>query len=218
MTAATEVRLIAPTVAGLGATPDAGAKAWSGVRSMVIPLSPTPLDRQPSAYVQASWRERPYGAVAAMEAQFAVNAGMLHARLIWVAADPRPAITDNNVFPDACALLFPSNGSSAPLETMGSPEEPVTTWHWRAGAPGAFLATASGLGTVDRTKSHDLAVEAAWANGRWTVAFACPIGSGGFAIPEKREVSVAFAAWSGANNERAGLKSHSPAWSTLSIS
>jgi hypothetical protein len=50
------------------------------------------------------------------------------------------------------------------------------------------------------------------------VAFACPVKNAGFAVPKGREVRVAFAAWSGANSERAGLKSHSPAWTTLVIS
>ncbi len=218
MTAATEVRIIAAKSPGLGTNPDPAATAWGKVAGASIPLQPTPLDRQPSAYVQASWRDRQYGVIPSLEARFATNEGVLHARLSWEAADPRPAITDNNVFPDACALLFPTDGKSAPLETMGSAEEPVTLWHWRAGAEEAFLGTASGLGTVDRTKPNGLTVAAAWANGRWTVAFACAVNNASFAVPKSREVRVAFAAWSGANSERAGLKSHSPAWTTLVIS
>ncbi|NIW35377.1 MAG: hypothetical protein GWN32_02080, partial [Gemmatimonadetes bacterium] len=37
--------------------PDAGE--WGRVEEAAVPIDSTPLDRQPSAYVQAAWRDRP---------------------------------------------------------------------------------------------------------------------------------------------------------------
>jgi hypothetical protein len=35
------------------------AREWEGIAEVVVSVEPTPVDRQPSVYVQAAWRVRP---------------------------------------------------------------------------------------------------------------------------------------------------------------
>lgn len=191
---------------------------WSGVwpKPADIPLGPAPLDSQPSAYIQAAWKDRPYGTTATVSASAAVAEGSLLVRLEWQADAPRFAITDNNVFADACAVMLPANGKNAALQTMGSPDEPVVTWYWRAGADAPFLSDATGLGTVARRAAHELSSNAEWNSGRWAVVFRVPLGQDG--LPGGGgPVLAAFAVWSGASEERAGLAAYSLEWSQLVI-
>lgn len=187
--------------------PDAGG--WDKADAAVVPLEPTQLDRQPSAYVRASWRDRPRNDVTEVSVRMLTNASALAIRLDWAAPRPHRRISDVNVYPDGCALLFPADGVNLEHETMGSPEHPVEAWYWRAGDDVPFVLNATGLGTSERLDSHDVVVDSRWADGRWQVAFARPIKASGVPLDRKARVPVAFAIWSGAATERAGLKSYS---------
>jgi DMSO reductase family type II enzyme heme b subunit len=180
-----------------------------------VPLQPTPLDAQPSAYVQESWRERSYGKTAEVLVQFVRTPEAVYGRVEWVCPSPRFGITDNDVFADACAILFPANGHAAPLATLGDKSEPVVAWHWRAGAETPFIAEGTGLGTLSRRPKHELSVAAEWRQDRWAVVFTHPLASNGNPASPATSDLVAFAVWSGANQERAGLAAYSPAWSRL---
>jgi DMSO reductase family type II enzyme heme b subunit len=188
--------------------PDAGE--WGGAAEAVVPVDPTPLDRLPSAYVQESWRDRPRGAIGEVRVRAATGTGGLAVRLDWVALRPSRLISDVNVYPDGCALLFPADGREAEFGTMGSPEHPVQGWHWRAGTDLPFVVTATGIGTVERAKEHPVQVRCRWSEGRWQVVLAGPLGAGGMPLRKGSGMPVAFAVWSGAARERAGLKSYSP--------
>ena len=85
-----------------------GSKAWKDVAETAVALSPTPLDAQPSAYVRASWADRPHGATGTVNVSAVVADDALFIRLRWETAEPRQSITDNNVYADACAVLFPA--------------------------------------------------------------------------------------------------------------
>ena len=76
---------------------------------------------------------------------------------------PWRLISDINVYPDACAMLFPADGREAEFGTMGSPKHPVQGWHWRAGTDLPFAVTATGIGTVERAKEHPVQARARWA-------------------------------------------------------
>ncbi|MCZ2111602.1 MAG: hypothetical protein LC118_18915 [Dehalococcoidia bacterium] len=180
-----------------------------------VALQPSPLDAQPSAYVQEAWRERPYGKVPEVLVHCVQASGAMLVRMEWECESPRHNITDNDVFADACALLMPANGHAAPLMTMGSEAEPVVTWHWRAGAETAFVADGTGAGTLTRRTNHDLAATAEWKSGRWAVVFSHPAGTNGHTPTLNAGGLVAFAVWTGANQERGGLASCSPAWSRI---
>ena len=188
--------------------PDAGE--WERAAEAAVPIDPTPLDRQPSAYVQAAWRDRPRGGSGEVRVRAAAGASGLAVRLDWTALRPSRLISDVNMYPDACAVIFPADGREAEFSTMGSPEHPVQGWHWRAGTDVPFAVTATGIGTVERAAEHPVQGRAQWADGRWQVVLAGPLGVEGIPLRKGSAMPVAFAVWSGVARERAGLKSHSP--------
>ena len=186
------------------------AAEWGRAEEAVVPIEPTPLDRLPSAYVQVSWRDRPRGAIGEVRVRAAAGAVGVAVRLEWGVLRPSRLISDINGYPDACAMLFPADGREAEFGTMGSPKHPVQGWHWRAGTDLPFAVTATGIGTVERAKEHPVQARARWAEGRWQVVLAGPLGADGIPLEEGFAMPVAFAVWSGAARERAGLKSYSP--------
>lgn len=194
-----------------------GGTQWAKVSETTVSLAPTPLDAQPSAYVQTSWAGRPYGALASVGLSAVVAGDALYLRLRWAAAEPRQAISDNDTYADACAVLFPLDGKTAELATMGDERSPVQGWHWRAGTALPFVITATGLGTVSRVPDHPVSVGAAWENGSWSVAFKRGLSEQGVPLTAGASVPLGIAVWSGANSERAGLKAHTPAWLTLTL-
>jgi DMSO reductase family type II enzyme heme b subunit len=183
---------------------------WGRAGEVVVPIEPTPLDRLPSAYVQVSWRDRPRGAIGEVRVCAASGGGGLAVRLEWAALRPSRRISDVNVYPDACAVLFPADGREAEFATMGSPKHPVQGWHWRAGTDLPFAVTATGIGTVERAVEHSVQGRARWSEGRWQVVLAGPLGADGIPLRKGSALPVAFSVWSGAARERAGLKSYSP--------
>jgi DMSO reductase family type II enzyme heme b subunit len=200
-------RLEARTVrAGLTTLLAPDAEEWRRVEEAAVPLEPTPLDRQPSAYVQVSWKNRPRGGIGQVRVRAALTANDLAVRLDWAALRPQRLISDLNVYPDACAVLFPADGSEADFSTMGSPQHPVRAWHWRAGSD-PFVVTATGIGSADRVAEHPVRAAARWADGRWQVVLARPLAADGVPMTKGSTLPVAFAVWSGAAQERAGLKS-----------
>lgn len=189
------------------------SKDWG--KGATVKLQPAPLDAQPSAYVQVTWRDKVYGQVPEVLVHCVQASGATLVRMEWACESPRFNITDNDVFADACALLVPANGHAAPLATMGSETEPVVAWHWRAGAETAFVADGTGVGTLTRRAKHDLTATAEWRSGRWAVVFSHPAGTNGHAPALSTDGLVAFAVWTGANQERGPLASCSPAWSRI---
>ena len=194
-----------------------GSKAWKDVAETAVALSPTPLDAQPSAYVRASWADRPHGKTGTVNVSAVVADDALFIRLRWETAEPHQSISDNNVYADACAVLFPADGKGAELATMGDEKRPVQAWHWRAGTALPFVVTATGLGTTERAKAHPVSVGAAWEGGSWSVAFRRDLGGKGVPLAAGASVPIGLAVWQGANNERAGIKSHTPDWLTLEL-
>lgn len=213
----TAVQAVRVTAASLPAASDLGpmGSGWKTAAEQQLGLQPTPLDSQPSAYVRAAWAEKAHGSLSTAGISAAVAGGSLHIRLRWLAPDQRPAITDNNVFADAAAVLFPLNGVEAELATMGDERRPVQAWHWRAGTGKAFVLTANGLGTGTRLTHHPVEAAAEWDKGQWNVVFSRPLSEAGVPLTAGGTIPVGVAIWCGAAGERAGLKSHTPAWLTL---
>jgi DMSO reductase family type II enzyme heme b subunit len=191
--------------------------AWNEITGEVIELRPTPLDRQPSAYVQVAWQDRNHGEVSAITVQAIRKDDSLILRLQWDASQPKRSINDINAYADACAILFPADGKNADLETMGSPELPVIAWHWRAGTDLPFVVTARGIGTVERAAEHQVQASSRWSDGKWQVVLAGPLNSGEPSLAGGTDIPIAFAVWCGAATERAGLKAHSPEFHLLRI-
>lgn len=219
MTTATDTVTISVTASGaaLGDVLSPWHRHWTDRPFATIPLAPTPLDRQPSAYVQAAWKERPYGQLRDVAVSSCLAASHLAISLCWDAPDPRDRISDNHVYADACAVLFPLDGQGAELATMGDESRPVTAWQWRAGAEHPFLVLARGLGTVERIPDHPLRAAAEWRAGTWRVVLARPLDGPGVPLAAGAAVPMGIAVWTGANQERAGLKAHTPVWHRLQL-
>ena len=195
-----------------------GAEQWQEVPGKDLGLTPTALDKQPSAYVQTSWSGKPRGEIPSIQVQVLQTSDGLAIRLEWQAERPSRSINDINVYADACAILFPENGKQADLETMGSEQEPVVGWHWRAGTEEPFSITAKGIGTVTRRKEHQVKARSRWADGKWQVVFARTLQGDDISITPGISLPVAFAVWCGAAAERGGLKSHTPEFHQLKVS
>jgi DMSO reductase family type II enzyme heme b subunit len=191
---------------------------WQDIPAMTLGLIPTALDRQPSAYVQTSWAGKPRGEIPSIQVQTLQAGDGLAIRLEWAALEPSRSINDINVYADACAILFPENGKQADLETMGSEQEPVIAWHWRAGTEEPFAITAKGIGTVTRHKEHQVRARSRWTDGKWQVVFTRALQGEDISLNHGMTLPVAFAVWSGVVAERGGLKSHTPEFHQLKVS
>lgn len=211
---------------------DPGAKEWGEAPRERLVLAAVPLAAQPSRYVRAAWADRPYGIVRDLTAQVAHDGKRLYIRLEWVSptleakaqggdSAPHP-IEGPDAFHDAVAAMFPVNGET-PLETMGSDTAPVNVWRWSAEAlDRAEDLTAQGIGTIQPIGGgNGLLARAAAEDASWRLVLARPLK------PKTKESSplftpgrakqVAFALWTGANQERAGIKSASQSWSELKL-
>lgn len=196
---------------------DLDAAPWADVEQTSVSLEPTPIDRQPSAYVQTSWENKQRGDITRVDVRALCTANHLALQLTWSQPEPAHAITDYNGYADACAVLFPDNGKEAELSTMGSDELPVAGWYWRAGAAEAFEITARGLGTVERSEQHQVRCVARWSDDRWQVVLIRELDQTHPHLKGMLEVPVAFAVWCGNRAERAGIKSISPTFGRLEM-
>lgn len=190
---------------------------WDDVEAISIPLVPTPLESQPSAYVQTSWEDKPRGDIPDVGVKVVYTRDAIGIQLTWNQQAPGRSINDYNVYADACAVLFPEDGKAAELETMGSDDSPVVGWYWRAGTSDAFEITAHGIGTVERADEHGVRCASRWQDDRWRVVLTRDLDLSRPVLRNAFEVPVAFAVWNGSVAERAGLKSHSPDFHQLRL-
>ena len=199
---------------------DPAASEWRSVPQEALPLQPTPLIAQPSAYVQASWQDRPHGVVASVTVQAAHDGSELFFRLSWQDETKDDGISDTDRFTDAAAVLFPAKGGDAPLTSMGSPQQPVYGWYWRPDFEQPIAVTAQGTGTTVRHQNGGLRAQASFEDGGWTVVLARRLSSHSSdvaALLPGKTGKVAFAVWQGANSERGGLKAVTMEWQPLEI-
>ena len=192
------------------------APEWKGAGEVVLELAPTPIESQPSAYVQQAWAGRPRGDAGSVSVRALASRDRLSLRLEWVATDPVNRISDNGVYADSCAVMFPRS-SSADIATMGDPSEPVTAVQWLAGKERPYVVRAQGLGTAKREADHGAEAIGDWSGGSWKVVLSCPLGGGTPDLSPGSSTSIGVAIWSGAAGERAGVKAHTPVWHTLKI-
>jgi DMSO reductase family type II enzyme heme b subunit len=188
---------------------DPAGGEWRAVSGEQVHLEPTPLTAQPSRYVQASWRDRPYGRLTGLHVKAAHNGDRLFFHLAWDDETRDDATGDTDRFVDAACVLFPS-GEDAPLAGMGSPEQPVVGWFWRPDLDAPLQVMAQGTGTTRRNPDGDLRAAARFEPGGWRAV----ISGLRTATPPSK---VAFAVWQGANSERAGLKAATMDWHELRL-
>ncbi len=192
------------------------APAWRKAPRLRIELIATPLAMQPSPFIVNTWRDRPYGNTGSLAFSALHNGDLLALRLDWADPDADLGQGDNDRFADGAAVMFPLK-DDAPLFLMGSPEQPVSIWHWRADrATTARGNVASGLGTSRVTRNVEIATSAQHRDGRWQLIFLRKLAAGdarrSAQFARGATARIAFAVWQGGNGERAGLKSVSPQW------
>ncbi len=210
--------MLAKKVADASALLDPKARAWEKVGREVIDLTGTPIQKQSSRYVRTVWADRLIGKVRAVSVRAAHDGERLAVHLEWNDDSQNGEFADRQ-FPDAAAVLFPSNGD-APLNTMGSPDGQVNGWFWRADLQSGQNVVAQGPGTVAQADGAAIDAKAAWQDGRWSVVLSRPLkarGAGNVKLNPGKAVKVAFAVWEGSNQERGGLKAYSRDWRELTL-
>jgi len=196
---------------------------WDNIPGEPLKMDATPLANQPSEYIKASRDEKQIGKVRSLMVQTAHNGSDIFFRLSWADPSQNVDITDNNIFPDGCGILIPVSGGDPPIDEMGSKDNPVNAWFWRADFKDQPRNTiARGLGTTQFSKTCPIQTKSVWGNGAWAVVFVRPL-----AVPELKDeavqlaagqaVKIGFAVWEGSNGERAGVKSFSKEWRELAV-
>jgi DMSO reductase family type II enzyme heme b subunit len=212
----TAIRISAPSDRLLDPTAADGAAA----RQETVTLLPTPAASQPAEYVFNAWKDRPYGLTGELRVAAAHNGDALFFRLSWLDETRDDSITDTDRFTDAAAVLFPVRGD-APLQAMGSQEQPVNAWYWRSDFEEPLSVTATGLGSTVRHTDGSLAAAASYDQGGWQVVisyrFPSRADEGLTALRPGRTTKAAFAVWQGSNDERAGIKAVTMEWQPLEI-
>lgn len=189
---------------------NAKAPQWQRCDVVALRLRGTEAHLQPTSYVRTVWAGKHIGAVRSLSVAAAYNRENIFFRLEWPDDTQNADYAGGCSFPDAAAVLFTTAAASAPLPTMGSQDQPIDAWYWRANHPdsGERLCF-QGLATEEPQPNHPVLASSVWHDSRWQVVIGAPVTSVG--------ESVAFAVWEGGNQERAGLHSYSPAWQELSL-
>jgi len=202
---------------------DPAAAGWSAIPGEALKLDATPLANQPSEYIKASRDEKKIGKVRSLNVQTAHNGTDVFFRLSWEDETRDVEVTDITVFPDGCGILMTMTAGEPPIDEMGSNDDPVNAWLWRADLKDEARNTvAKGLGTTETTKKCPIVTKSLWENGTWSVVFARALS-----VPEQKEeatqlepgraVKIGFAVWEGSNGERGGVKSFSKEWRELTL-
>lgn len=198
---------------------DPAHSVWRRTRAQTLSLVPTPLPLQPSPWIQGAFAKEKWGGLTKASLRMLHNGEVIAARLEWTVSKPATSTTGPDEFADACAVMFPFV-KDAPI-LMGAEHQWVNMWLWRADGFGPFAVTAAGIGTSERIADGVLKAHARHRHGKWEVAFVRPLAPAHERnhVPLKPGASwqVAVALWHGAAQERAGLKSFTPAWTSLEI-
>ena len=193
---------------------DANHALWKSAPLNAVPLVPTPLKGNPAILRISPFLEKSTDHGTATEVKVAAvhNGTSLAVRLDW-ASGKHNEIRDLDEFVDGAAVMFPLTPKASAF-TMGSDQDPVNAWYWKANRERrAFDVVARGYGTSARSSSDKFPIlsTAVHANGRWTLIMVRELRSmeGRAQFEPGAETRMAFAIWDGGNRERAGRKSFS---------
>jgi DMSO reductase family type II enzyme heme b subunit len=201
------------------AQPDAAI--WRNASGKKIMLAGVPVQMQPTDFIKNTFADQLVGKISEVQFKAFHNGEVIALHLEWADPNKDTDIDDNDHFPDGAALMFPFKGD-APLVTMGSKEQPVNAWHWRADRVGeARNNVAAGFGTSRVTSGAEIATSAMYYEDRWHVVFLRQLQRPGVdstvQFSPGESIKVAFAVWEGSNGERAGLKAFSPQWLEITL-
>jgi len=201
---------------------DPDAAEWQEAPLDVIGMAATPIANQPNDYLKISWENREFGVVKELRVRALHNGLRIFFRLEWDDPTPNYRITEDTVFADGAGILFPLRGD-ADITTMGSVDQKVNAWYWRADfGDQPKNVTGGGVGASQWLEGGSLSAKSRWADGVWRLVIGRP-----FAVPESadeavplepgKKVKVGFAIWEGSVGERAGFKAFSQEWRELEI-
>lgn len=168
--------------------------AWAGVPASEVRL-----------YPQVTIPGGPGGAPISLEVRLLRGGGRLAMRLAWPdATEDRMDSRATHRFADAVAVQFAPPDAPLPYVGMGEPGRAVGLWFWRAGGPVEYLS-AQGFGSLARQAGPVPEARAQRTATGWAVVLR------GESEPA---AAMAFAAWDGAEDGRAGRKRLS-AWRNI---
>lgn len=194
-------------VSSIEAYRDSSFAGWSDIERTRVKMMPSPMAMQPTAYIRNSRADKAHGEVQEIEVASAQDGDTLAVFLTWQGVSP-----NDRDFPDAAAVAWPVRGEPV-LIMMGSKDAPLHILHWKAGK-GVKSMVAAGIGLSDPGPQLKLSSQAHSDANRWYLVVTRPLGTGESisTLGPGIETKVGFAIWSGANDERAGLKAFSIDW------
>ncbi len=200
---------------------DPASPVWQSVPSETLNLTATPLVMQPSEYIQNKWQSLGHGATPQVTVASAHNGQEIYFRLEWEDATDDGNPDDLAAFPDQAGVMMPIK-EDATLMEMGTADQPVNMWLWRADVDPPYYVTATGRGTSKRHRESPLAAKAARDGGRWRVVISRPFHVSLAAedivpLAPGMEHKCSFAVWQGSAQERGGLKAYQQRWLPLEI-
>jgi len=175
--------------------------------------------------VIVAWEGRDYGRVKQVRVRQLHNGQALFFLLEWDDPHKDTEITDIDTFTDAAAVIFPTRGD-APLLVMGSEDQPVNVWFWRADWEQPRSVGAVGHSTTVRYPGETLAAASVWRDSVWRVVIGRLFEATQTSpeptaeVPELApgtSVKVSFSVWEGSTQERGGIKAISQVWHELNI-
>ncbi len=193
---------------------------WQSLPKEKFNLDGTFLGMQPSAFVQAKWKDKEIGITSNVSVRAVHNGEWLAFHLSWKDETQDIDHGDNTSFPDAAAIAFPLHENS-PIMTMGAPGMGLNAWYWRADAAAGRQVLLEGPGSSQVVDSEHVKTKGSWVDGVWSVVIARPLkieGAESVAqlVPgDKTKFGVAV--WEGNRGERGGIKAFSPDWIELTL-
>ena len=178
---------------------------WNRVPAVAVATVATPQGMQTSEYIKKTYRDGEWGNIHQLSVKGWQTRHSLNLLLEFTSASDSRQLLGPDHFLDRVAVFFPSDKHTL-FMTMGSPESPGILWSWRADGKAEVLE-ARGAGTIKALSAEGLKVQAERNGGAWKVLM-----SGPQVLVERR---FALAVWSGAHQERGGLKAFSPQWVEL---
>ena len=169
-----------------------------------VPAVEVPLASAPSGLPNASDTS-----VESVRVQSARTDERFYLRLSWADGTADRNVSGPRQFVDAAAVQVPVNTSVRPPISMGSTENEVNVWYWRADGETEELL-AGGPGTTTGFEQAAVNTSKTYDDGRWTVVMSRAIATDAenrTTLAVDHDVDVAFAVWNGSQMERSGRKS-----------
>ncbi len=192
---------------------------WQTTPRNVLDLTGTPLNMQPSPFVQANWEGQDTGITANVSVAAVHNGRLLAFHLSWLDASHNLDHGDNSRFPDAAAIALPLNENSH-LMTMGAPGAGLNAWYWSANREGGRQVLLEGPGGSN-TVNKQIQTGSVWDDGRWSVVIARELqvaeDPAVAQLAAGMKTGLGVAVWEGGRGERGGIKAYTQNWTELLV-